>query len=139
MPTTKGPIEPPPVRVAPSRGKGRGVYATRRIRKGEIFERAPVIVIPKRQWRFAVKTIIDDYAFDWGPTNDEAAVVLGYGSLYNHSHTPNAKFVYDLRGKTYNFVALRDIQAGEEICTNYNGDPDDHTPLWFENGNSAGR
>ena len=30
------------------------------------------------------------------------------------------------------FVALRDIAAGEEIVMNYNGEPTDLTPVWFE-------
>ena len=30
------------------------------------------------------------------------------------------------------FVAVRDIQPGEEICVNYNLDPDDQTPVWWE-------
>jgi hypothetical protein len=30
------------------------------------------------------------------------------------------------------FVALRDIAAGEEVTTNYNGDPDNSKPVWFD-------
>lgn len=127
-------IIPPPVRVAAARGKGRGVYATRRIRRGEIFERAPVVPLTPGQWRHVSKTILADYAFDWGPSRQAASIVLGYGSLYNHSNTPNARFDYRLREKVYVFIALRDIKKGEEICTNYNGLPDDDTPLWFQQG-----
>lgn len=125
-------IEMPPVRIGPSRGRGRGVFATRLIRKGEVIERAPVVVIPKSEWKHAQKTVIDDYAFDWGDERDHAAIVLGYGSLYNHSKIPNARFVDRAGKKLYEFVALRDIEPDEEIFTNYNGEPDDQTPLWFE-------
>jgi SET domain-containing protein len=55
----------------------------------------------------------------------------GYGSLYNHSYRPNARYV-DLAGRTKLFTAIRDIAAGEEITVNYNGEPGDETPVGFE-------
>ena len=30
------------------------------------------------------------------------------------------------------FKALRDIAAGEEITVNYNREPQDRSPVWFE-------
>lgn len=33
---------------------------------------------------------------------------------------------------TIDFVALRDIAAGEEIRTSYNGNPVDRKRVWFE-------
>ena len=38
----------------------------------------------------------------------------------------------DRAGRTKLFTALRDIAAGEEITVNYNGEPDDETPVGFE-------
>lgn len=115
------------------------MFAARKIKQGEVFERAPVVVIPRDQWRLAEKTVIDDYAFEWGRDLKDAAIVLGYGSLYNHSATPNARFEYRLTEKLYVFIALRDIEPGEEILTNYNGDPEDQTALWFEGAKQNGR
>ena len=59
------------------------------------------------------------------------AVALGYGSLYNHSYTPNAHYV-DVDQCRKRFVALRDIEAGEEITINYNAVPDDRSDVGFE-------
>lgn len=122
----------PPVRIGPSRGKGRGVFAARRIAAGEVIELAPVVVLPAREWAQLKKTKLADYAFDWGRDNRDLSIVLGYGSLYNHSHRPNARFHHRLRERVYEFVAIRQIRPGEEIVVNYNGDPDDETPLWFQ-------
>ena len=61
----------------------------------------------------------------------EAALALGYGSLYNHSYRPNARYV-DLGDRTKLFTAIWDIAAGEEITVNYNGEPGDETPVGFE-------
>ncbi len=60
------------------------------------------------------------YVFEW--TKKTSAIALGYGSIYNHSFTPNARY-YDGRNQTKIFMAIRDIKAGEEITVNYNGDP----------------
>ena len=56
---------------------------------------------------------------------------LGYGSLYNHSYEPNAR--YDDRAPaTKVFTALRDIRAGEEITVNYGGEPDSEAAVEFD-------
>lgn len=109
-------------------GKGRGVFAQRQIHGGELIERAPVIVVPAGQWEAMDKTILFEYFFAWG---EHSAIALGYGSLYNHSYRPNARYVKLLAEQVIEFYALRDIQPGEEILINYNVDPADDSPLWF--------
>jgi SET domain-containing protein len=59
------------------------------------------------------------------------ALALGYGSLYNHSYRPNARYDDDAQAAMV-FLALRSIAAGEEITINYNGDPEDRAPVGFE-------
>ncbi len=130
-------LPPMKVKVMKSRGRGRGVFAAEPIVRKEVIEVCPVIVVPRRHWTHVNKTILGDYAFDWGRDNRDVSIVLGYGMLYNHSHTPNARFRLRLAPQVYDFIALRDIDPGEEIFTNYNGDPDDHTPLWFEKDRST--
>lgn len=109
---------------------GRGVYATRDINKGELIEQAPVILSPRSERRYLKKTILVDYYFRW--SGRQAALVLGYGSLYNHSYAPNADFENNEDNLSIDFYAINDIKAGEEITINYNGEPDDKSPLWFE-------
>jgi SET domain-containing protein len=119
------------VYMADTGGKGRGVFARRRIRKDAIIERSPVIVIPAEEWAGMEETILSNYVFDWGENNEHAAVALGYVSIYNHSYTPNASLSECTEEGTIEVVALRDIDAGEEIFVNYNGEPDDREELWF--------
>lgn len=59
------------------------------------------------------------YYFAWGASLEEAAIALGYGSLYNHGPYPNASFIPDERDAVIVFTALRDIEAGEEITVDY--------------------
>lgn len=116
-------------RVDYTKSKGRGVFAARRFVKGELIERAPVVVVPTWQWYYLEKTFLLDYSFLWG---DELAVAFGHFSLCNHSYSPNSVCVRRLDDRIVELVALRDIEIGEEIVWNYNGDPDDDTPVWFE-------
>ncbi|QDU62233.1 SET domain protein [Planctomycetes bacterium Pan216] len=111
-------------------GKGRGVVARRTIPKGVIFERCPVLVLPNDEiFPENGESKLSYYVFEWG--KDTVALALGYGSLYNHSYSPNAR--YDDAGvQTKIFSALREIQAGEEITINYNGEPSKQIPVGFD-------
>lgn len=117
------------VEVRRVRGKGRGVFARRWIAAGEVIERAPVVVLPESVlWHDGGPTPLACYAFLWGAGT--VALALGYGSLYNHSYRPNARYD-DVAPRTKIFTALRTIAAGEEITINYNGDPEDREPVGF--------
>jgi len=118
------------IRVGFCSNKGRGVFARHKIGKGELIERAPVIVLTPEEWNFVEKTVLSDYCFRLA--EKQGALALGYGSLYNHSFQPNARYVQNLRELAIDFVALREIEEGEEITVNYNGAPADATPVWFE-------
>ena len=108
---------------------GRGIFSTRAIKKDELIEETPVIIIPKIEWDRMRESILLNYIFHWG---ENKALALGYGSLYNHSYTPNARYARNIENNSIEFYAREDIQEGEEITVNYNGDPEDRSPLWFE-------
>jgi uncharacterized protein len=110
---------------------GRGMFAGREFVKGELIERAPVVVIDEKKWPNAAKTILSDYAFDWGEKDEHAAIALGYISIYNHSYSPNAQLEQRLGDLMMEIVAIKDIEAGQEITINYNGDPENQDALWF--------
>ena len=114
--------------------KGRGVFAASRLACGEIIETTPIILIPAAEWPHIEPTVLALYIYNFGPTAEEehAAIALGFGSLYNHSYMPNAKYIKSWEEQVIRFVALRDIEPGEEITINYNGSPENQTPIWFE-------
>ncbi|RSK27229.1 SET domain-containing protein-lysine N-methyltransferase [Bacillus sp. HMF5848] len=107
----------------------RGVFATQNIQKGELIHSAPVISYPNEEHKYIEKTLLADYAFEYGINH--TAILLGYGMLFNHSYTPNAIYEIDFDTHTFNFFAYKDIKSGEEILINYNGEVDDLEPLWF--------
>lgn len=120
------------IRLGASPGRGRGIFATAAIAPGEIFERAPVLVSPAGEWPHVEQTVLYNYCFSWGPQLEHAAIGLGYASLYNHSYSPNALYVRQLNELLIHFVARRAIAPGEEITVNYNNDPADQQPVWFD-------
>ena len=114
------------IEVRKTKRKGRGVFAREPIKAGAIIERVPVLIVT---WEEIDGSELADYAFVW--SKKKAAIALGYGSMYNHSYDPNAR--YDDIGKlTKVFSAIRDIDRGEEITVNYNGDPDNESNLDFD-------
>ncbi|MEE9437850.1 MAG: SET domain-containing protein [Saprospiraceae bacterium] len=111
--------------------KGRGVYTTTPYSKGDLIEICHVIIIPKAELPIIHKTVLHDYYFLWGENLQECAIALGYGSLYNHELHPNANFILDIENQTIDIEAIQDIEAGEEITLNYNGEPGNSDKLWF--------
>ncbi|MGZ9869951.1 SET domain-containing protein [Priestia endophytica] len=108
----------------------RGVFAKQDIKKGTLLHEAPVIPYPNKEHEHIEKTTLADYAFEYGVNH--TAILLGYGMLFNHSYTPNATYKINFDNHTFDFYAYTDIQAGEEILINYNGDVDDQELLWFD-------
>ena len=120
------------IRVKESSGKGRGVFAEKNFKEGEIIETCPVIVFPAEEVDALESIQLSNYYFAWGAASEEAAIALGYGSLYNHSYTPNATYQKDFDNSLLKYICIREIQKNEEITINYNGNPKDETPVWFD-------
>jgi len=110
---------------------GRGVFCINNIGKGDLIEIAPVVVLDKRSLECLDRTKLYEYYFLWGEKMDAPALVLGYGSLYNHSENPNVEFSLDVEAGNIHFIALYDILAGTEITTNYHAGRPDQS-LWFD-------
>jgi len=125
----RGPIVAGGVFVGRSAIHGTGVFASRSFEADEVIEQCPVLVVPPDHATRVSTTTLGDYVYEW---EGGYAVALGFGSLYNHSRTPAARYemAYDL--EEIHVVAVRPIEADEEITINYNGDPDDQSPVWFE-------
>jgi SET domain-containing protein len=111
--------------------KYRGVFASAKIKKGEVIEVCHVVVIPHKDRKLIDKTHLISYYFYWGSKN-QPAIALGFGSLYNHSYHPNAEYDQNVKKRVIVFKAIKDIKKGEEIKTNYNGDHDNKDEVWFK-------
>lgn len=111
---------------------GRGVFTAVDLEPGECVEVCPVVHFSSQDLKYVEKTVLYNYYFQWGADFTQGAIALGFGSLYNHSHEPNAKYELDLEHETIDFVTIKPIAAGAEITVSYNGDENDKTRVWFE-------
>lgn len=97
---------------------GVGVFATKSIPKGEIIETCYFIKLDKK-WDELGN--LKDYIFRYPLTGETKFFIapLGCGMIYNHDDYNNATWVDSKQSMHLDFIAIRDIQKGEEIYTNY--------------------
>lgn len=119
-------ILPTKIDIRPSPIHNQGVFAEKDILIGETIEIAPLLQLG---WRFQYQTdpIIKKYMWlnmeckcrDCKLHSPLAFIPLGYGSLYNHSDTPNVDVNIDWMNHTATFTAKETIIAGSELFINY--------------------
>lgn len=100
--------------------KGRCVYAAKSYKTWETVEVCEYITIPREQVEILKKTVLNDYRYwiDW--KDWDAALMLWFWSLYNHSSkNPNMKAIYDSETKRMWFMAICDIKIYDELTHNY--------------------
>lgn len=105
----------------------RGVFATRAFAAGDTVERCPVVVVPAAERPLLDRTNLVNYYFYW--ESGAAAIALGYGSLYDHSASPRARYCKDFDASVVAFVAVQDIETGCEITVDYTDGGTNE--LWF--------
>jgi len=119
-----------PVEVKKTKKKGRGVFALKSFKKGDIIEKAPAIKLKPAERKHCAKTFLNYYMYPWKNLND-AAIVLGYGSIYNHSYKPNAKWIPNYKTEEMVYKAIKPIKKGEEVLVDYNGPYEKDEIDWF--------
>ena len=103
--------------VSQSNGKGRGVFASTLIPAGTLIHVAHVIVIPDHE----IGDVLDRYVYTW--SDNESAIALGIGSLFNHSCQPNVGFVRQMDQLEIEYTTLREIAHTEELTIDYGYEP----------------
>jgi SET domain-containing protein len=105
--------------IKDSPGKGRGVFALKAIKKGEIIEVSPAIYIPESDCPFINMTELSCYLFGDSSTKGEW-LALGHASMYNHAKEPSADWAVS-KGVII-IRAVKSIKEGEEITFDYGWD-----------------
>ncbi|MFT3980362.1 MAG: SET domain-containing protein-lysine N-methyltransferase [Ferruginibacter sp.] len=112
--------------------KGRGVFCTAFVEADTIIEISPVIVMEGKDRIELDKTLLHDYIFEWGAEKKECCMALGLIPIYNHSYESNCEYFMDFEENMMMIKTVRDIEEGEELTINYNGDWNDGRKVWFE-------
>ncbi len=89
---------------------GYGVFANKKLRKGEKIEECYIIISRGGD------RVLEDYYFD---AKGKYAIFTGYGSIYNHSEDANADYRINTKKQIATIIAARTIQKGEEIFVSY--------------------
>lgn len=126
-------LQPSGLSVQPSPIHGLGVFSSIPVNQGELIERAPLILLETADKEYLQYSTLYHFYFVVNNKKTPAALGLGYSSLYNHSYDANTMYKVSVKKQCLDIIAARPIAAGEELTINYNGRPDDPTPVYFPN------
>ncbi|CAK0783185.1 hypothetical protein CVIRNUC_006384 [Coccomyxa viridis] len=108
----------------------RGVFAARKIARGELVEAAHCIFISRQEYTNHLRfTTLEHYIFH---AKGDYLLALGVGSLFNHSSRPCLDFRIHREQLVINYIAARNIEEGEELTITYG-------TVWFEDRNMQSR
>ena len=114
--------------------KGRGVFCATDIKKGEVLEWTPTLILNDKESADIEDTTLANYVFQIGGISkslrkklkiknikDCTGVIMGIISYFNHDEKPNAEIEWEEHnGTLYHYVkALKNIPRNTEICTSY--------------------
>ena len=122
----------PSLYVDETNEKGRGVFTKNPIPANTIVEISPVIVMSSEERKLLDQTLLHDYIFEWGPDNTQCCMALGYISIYNHAYQSNCDYEMDFDSAMIKIKSIRNIEGGEELSINYNGDWNNSKKIWFD-------
>lgn len=120
-----------PVRVRMAPGMGRGVFASRAIRAGEVLGEFHTIRLPANEVAAARGSTLSQFWFE-DDADGSAFLVLGWIELINHSSTPNADRSWraSAEGEVVTLYATHAIAAGEQLFIDYRFDASGEVPDW---------
>ena len=114
--------------------KGRGVFSRTAIKRGEVLEMTPAVILNNAATKLTDKTILNNYDFIIGniskamrkaagvkDVRDASCVIMGLMTFCNHDEEPNAEILWEEIDGTlyYSLHATRAIPKNTEICTTY--------------------
>lgn len=105
---------------------GRGVFAAKNIKNGEVIERCPLVQMGNRS-RYQTDPQVYGYMYAQQPCDCYECenhgflffMALGYGMIYNHQDNPNSLWKFNYTQLLGDVIAIKDIVVNEEIFVNY--------------------
>ncbi len=107
------------IKVKKTKNMGWGVYADKDFFVGDQIEICPAVPLTEEELKSVESTRLENWFFEWH-NFEESALIMGYGMIYNHSSTPNAKYEFDFENEFVTVVCTAPIKKGQQIFLNYN-------------------
>ena len=118
------------VEIRDVEGMGRGVFAVSHIPADTLLFSDPLMMVPEDQCPKG--SVLHAIVFFWSAVMEDGlsrnAIVLGMGTVLNHSKFPNVIVYFKQNPDRVDFYALRDIEPGEQLTHDYNYD--EYPPEW---------
>jgi hypothetical protein len=110
-------------------GMGRGLVSDTDLACNELIAECEVIPLSKVDTDKLEDTILASYKFTYAKGRD--CIVLGVGSLFNHSETPNVIYRLERIGKrkVMRFYTNQVVSAYTQLFTNYKADSTDNLDM----------
>ncbi len=102
---------------------GYGVFAGKRIKKGEIIEECYFLITRGKD------KALEDYYFD---ADGKYGLPTGYGIIYNHADEDNCEYHVNTKRRLMTYKAIKNIKKDEEIFVSYGED-------WFGSRNKKAK
>ena len=97
--------------IKPSSVHGMGVFAGELFQPGEVIEECHLLILSEPPYVFK------NYLFLYA--DNQRALPLGAGSIYNHADSPNATYAFDVAHSLMRVKTIKRILPGEEIFIPY--------------------
>ena len=118
------------VEIRETESMGRGVFAVSPIPADTLLFSDPLVLVPEAECPKG--SVLSAYVFFWSIVMEDGlncnAIVLGMGTVLNHSKSPNVIVYFEQNPDRVDFYALRDIEPGEQLTHDYNYD--EYPPEW---------
>ena len=112
------------VEMRDAESMGRGVFAVSHIPADTLLFSDPVLLLPQDQCPKG--SVLDAIVFMWSAVMEDElrlnAIVLGMGTVLNHSQSPNVIVYFNQNPDRVDFYAMRDIEPGAQLTHDYNYD-----------------
>jgi len=108
---------------------GHGIFTTKAIPADTTLDECPYLRISADE----CADTLDDYVFNLEPSEEDGdsevySLVLGWGSLFNHSYEHNTEYWHDTDRDLIVFHTIKKVSAGKQLFVNYGKD-------WWESRN----
>ena len=102
---------------------GHGIFTTKSIPADTTLEECPYLRINADE----CSDTLDDYVFNLEKAEDNGegdiySLVLGWGSLFNHSDSHNTEYWHDTDRDLIVFHTIKKVAAGKQLFVNYGKD-----------------